>query len=55
MALPEASIEAIRSHGYEWHVWTIDDQPSAGRARSLGAASITTNRPGYIREALAAS
>lgn len=35
------------------HVWTIDDPAQATHFARLGAASITTNRPKFIRQALA--
>jgi glycerophosphoryl diester phosphodiesterase len=36
----------------EFHVWTIDGPEDAAYFRSLGTIGITTNRPGFIREAL---
>lgn len=48
----EAFVQRLRSAGYEFHVWTIDDPDSARRFRDLGADSITTNRPAFLREAL---
>jgi glycerophosphoryl diester phosphodiesterase len=35
--------------GLELHVWTIDDVVLAREAAALGAMSITTNRPGWLR------
>jgi len=37
----------------EFHVWTIDAPDDARTFRDLGAIGITTNRPAFIREALA--
>ena len=34
------------------HTWTIDDLETATYFRDLGVESITTNRPGYLREGL---
>ena len=49
------SIE-LRDAGYEeFHVWTVDDPEVARFYRDLGATSITTNRPGWLREQLGAS
>lgn len=48
----EVFVQHLRSAGYEFHVWTIDDPDSARRFRDLGADSITTNRPAFLREAL---
>lgn len=36
----------------EFHVWTVDDADDAKYYRGLGAMGITTNRPGYLRQAL---
>jgi glycerophosphoryl diester phosphodiesterase len=46
-------IERLREAGYgEFHVWTVDDPAIARFYIDLGAASITTNRPGWLREQL---
>jgi glycerophosphoryl diester phosphodiesterase len=46
-----AYIERLRQLGCrEFHVWTIDDPQVADFYAKLGAASITTNRPGWLRE-----
>ncbi len=42
----------IRDAGLELHVWTVDDPAIARRWIGLGVASITTNRPGWLREQL---
>jgi glycerophosphoryl diester phosphodiesterase len=50
----EAFIKRLREAGYEeFHVWTVDDAEVARYYRDLGAASITTNRPGWLRQQLA--
>jgi glycerophosphoryl diester phosphodiesterase len=50
----EVFIDRLRETGYdEFHVWTVDDAKLARLYRDLGAASITTNRPGWLREQLA--
>jgi glycerophosphoryl diester phosphodiesterase len=49
-----AFIERLRQLGCrEFHVWTIDDPQIASFYARLGAASITTNRPGWLREEMA--
>jgi len=45
-------VEAIRSAGFEPHVWTINDPSQAQRYHRLGFQSITTDRPAYLREQL---
>lgn len=51
----ESIIEAVRKKGYQWHVWTVDDPKTAERMEALGAKSITTNIPGFIRKKLVES
>jgi glycerophosphoryl diester phosphodiesterase len=49
----EAFIERLREAGYgEFHVWTVDDPAIARFYIDLGVASITTNRPGWLRQQL---
>jgi len=36
----------------EFHVWTVDDPRVARFYQELGVWSITTNRPGWLREEL---
>ena len=48
----EAFVRRLRAAGYEFHAWTIDEPDLARRFRDLGADSITTNRPAFIREVL---
>jgi glycerophosphoryl diester phosphodiesterase len=49
-----AYIERLRQLGCrEFHVWTIDDPQIADFYARLGAASITTNRPGWLRKEMA--
>jgi glycerophosphoryl diester phosphodiesterase len=56
-AMPEhfdaAFVQKLRESGFaEFHVWTVDEPDVARFYRDLGAASITTNRPGWLREQL---
>jgi glycerophosphoryl diester phosphodiesterase len=49
----EAFIRRLREAGFdEFHVWTVNDPEVARFYRDLGAASITTDRPGWLREQL---
>lgn len=45
-------VKAIRKAGYEFHVWTVNTPDLARRMMNLGVDSITTNRPGFLRQAL---
>lgn len=45
-------IAKAKAAGLSFHAWTIDDVNIARRAIELGAASITTNRPGKLRAEL---
>lgn len=46
---------AVRQAGLELHVWTVNDAALAKRLAAIGVDSITTDRPGEIREVLADS
>ncbi len=46
-------IKQIRDAGFEYHCWTVDDPKVAESFFNLGALSITTNRPGFLRDSLA--
>jgi len=50
--LGPAELKTIRDAGLELHVWTVDDPAIARHWIDLGATSITTNRPGWLREQL---
>jgi glycerophosphoryl diester phosphodiesterase len=50
--LTPADVKRVRDAGLELHVWTVDDPAVARRWIGLGVASITTNRPGWLREQL---
>lgn len=45
-------VAAIRQAGFQLHVWTINDAELAQQFAQLGADSITTDRPAYLRNAL---
>jgi glycerophosphoryl diester phosphodiesterase len=48
----EEFIKRAQSLGYEHHIWTIDDIPTARQYRHWGSQSITTNFPAKMREAM---
>lgn len=50
--LDRTFVKSLRDAGLEYHCWTVDDAATARRFLDLGALSITTNRPGFLREAL---
>lgn len=50
--IDDAFVSAIRAKGHELHFWTVDQPDVAKRLIDLGADSITTNRPAYLREAI---
>jgi glycerophosphoryl diester phosphodiesterase len=52
--LDERFVAALRRDGYEIHVWTVDSVAAASRFAALGVDSIMTNRPGWLRQRLAA-
>jgi glycerophosphoryl diester phosphodiesterase len=45
-------INSIRKAGFEYHCWTVDEPEVARNFLNLGALSITTNRPAFLREAM---
>lgn len=45
-------VKKIKDAGLELHVWTVNDAAIAQRWIELGVASITTDRPGWLREQL---
>lgn len=50
--LTMADVKKIKDAGLELHVWTVNDVEIARRWIGLGVASITTDRPGWLREQL---
>lgn len=49
----EAFLAKLKEAGCgEFHVWTVDEPATARHYLDLGAAWITTNRPGWLREQL---
>lgn len=49
----DAFVKKVVDGGFEFHVWTINDALIARRFASLGARSITTDKPAAIRQAIA--
>jgi glycerophosphoryl diester phosphodiesterase len=45
-------IASLHRAGYECHAWTVDDAATAAQLRNSGIDSITTNRPGWLRQQL---
>ncbi len=50
--LTPADTKKIKDAGLELHVWTVDDPAVAKHWIALGALSVTTNKPGFLREQL---
>lgn len=50
--IDDSFIKTIQREGFEYHVWTVDDPETAQRFKRLGAKSITTNLPGYMKKSL---
>lgn len=48
-----AFVAKIRDAGFEYHCWTVDDPKVARKFLGLGAGSVTTNRPAFVRAGLA--
>ncbi|HEY4262728.1 MAG TPA: glycerophosphodiester phosphodiesterase [Schlesneria sp.] len=52
-AVDAAFVKRLRDQKLEFHVWTINDPNIARHFQQLGVDSITTDRPGFVREQLA--
>jgi len=50
--LTKETVGEIKRAGLECHVWTVDDSAKAKELAEAGVDSITTNRPGWLREQL---
>lgn len=51
----EAFVRRLREAGFEFHTWTVNGIDTARRFAELGVDSITTDRPGWLREQLETS
>ncbi|QDU34791.1 Glycerophosphoryl diester phosphodiesterase [Poriferisphaera corsica] len=49
----QSFIDQIKAAGYAYHVWTINSPHVAMRYAGMGVDSITTDRPGFIKRAIA--
>ena len=47
-----AFVKSVRDAGFEYHCWTVDDVGTARRFLEIGALSVTTNRPAFLRQGL---
>jgi glycerophosphoryl diester phosphodiesterase len=47
-----ALVKGIHDAGIELHTWTTNSGKAARRYRALGLKSVTTDKPGYIRDEL---
>jgi len=45
--------DALRKLGKALYVYTVNDADQARRLRDVGVTGITTDRPAFLREALA--
>jgi glycerophosphoryl diester phosphodiesterase len=50
--LTTADLKKIKDAGLELHVWTVNETETAKRWKNFGVVSITTDRPGWLREQL---
>ena len=50
--IPASAAKKIMKEGYEWHAWTVNDVATAKKLKALGIHSITTDRPGLIKNSL---
>ncbi len=48
-------VDRLRAEGLELHVWTVNDARRARELAAAGVMSITTDRPGWLREQLTES
>lgn len=51
--LDKAFGDAVKAAGLKLYVWTVDDAALARQMIAAGVESITTNKPGWLREQLA--
>lgn len=50
--LDKEFVEQLRKGGYEFHTWTVNDLSVAKKLKDLGVDSITTDRPGWLRQGM---
>jgi len=49
----QAYVDAITAKGYEWHVWTVNDEKTARKMKARGVKSITTDVPEKMKKYVA--
>ena len=47
-----AYVQAVKTAGYSFHVWTVNDIARAAELSAMGVETITTDRGGYLATAL---
>lgn len=52
--IDKAFVDAVHQAGLKLYTWTVDDPALARKEAAAGVDGITTNRPGWLREELAA-
>jgi glycerophosphoryl diester phosphodiesterase len=52
--IDEAFVRRVHEAGLKLYTWTVDDVEVAGKEAKAGVDGVTTNRPGWLREQLAA-
>ena len=50
--IDQTFVDAVQRAGHEFHVWTVNDAAAARQFAGLGAFSITTDRPAFIRNVI---
>jgi len=45
-------VATLKHHGWQYHTWTVDTVPLAHHFTNIGADSITSNRPGWLKACL---
>lgn len=53
--IDKAFVQKVHAAGLKLYTWTVDDPEVAGKEAAAGVDGITTNRPGWLREQLAAN
>jgi glycerophosphoryl diester phosphodiesterase len=53
--IDSAFVQQVHGAGLKLYTWTVDDPELARKEAAAGVEGITTNRPGWLREQLAAS
>ena len=53
--IDSAFVQKVHAAGLKLYTWTVDDPEVARKEAAAGVEGITTNRPGWLREQLAAT